>query len=245
MDLSRKIAIVTGAGRGIGSAVAERLAEYGAKVAVVSNVEKDVAEVTETIKNKGHTAIGINCDVAVEAQVKDMVKKVENEFGEVNVLINNAGVGWVGSLQDTKVEEWDLMMDVNLKGVFLCSREVVGNMIKAKSGKIISTASKAGHQAFGNLTAYCTSKYGVVGFTESLARELSEHHINVNAVCPDSVVTAMSIAVVKDADRTSWMQPEDIADIYAYLSSDESNMVNGAIINAYKYAGLMGQTLKL
>ncbi len=218
------------------------MAREGAKVAVIARSENKINNISDEIDRQKGIGISmpIPTDFSDESQVKPMVGKVEKEFGEVDVLINNASYGFISSLLETKTKDWDLTMEVNLRGIFLCTREVVSSMIKGKSGRIINISSKAGNQAFGNINAYCASKYGVIGFSEALARELSEHHINVNVICPDSVVTKMATDFFPNANYSNWMKPEDMDGLFVFLSSDESYSVNGAIINAYGYAELMG-----
>ncbi len=244
MKLQDKVIIVTGAGRGMGRAASIALAANGAKVAIISDVESEVNSVTDEIKSKNNKAIPVVTDISNEEQVKSMVKKVNKEFGVVDVLINNAAVNPVGKLADTKTEDWDLCMAVNLRGMFLCTREVIGQMMQRRSGKIINVSSRAGREGFENFTAYCTSKYGIIGFTESLAMEMSKYNVYVNAVCPDRVITKMSLSVAPDADHSRWMKPEDLADLYVFLASDESKSVNGAIIYAYGFAGFGSSVLE-
>jgi 3-oxoacyl-[acyl-carrier protein] reductase len=237
MKLKNKVIIVTGGGRGIGKAAAIALAANGARVAIVAKTESEINSVAEEISQKGHDVLSIAADVSNESQVKKMVEKVNKEFGIVDVLINNAAVALVDRLVDSKTKDWDLTMAVNLRGTYLCAREVIGPMMERHSGNIINVSSRAGRQPFANFSAYCTSKYGVIGFTESLAAEMSQYNVNVNVVCPDRVVTKMSTGTIPDGDYSDWMKPEDMADVFVFLSSDESKSVNGAIIYAYGFAG--------
>ncbi len=237
MKLKDKVIIVTGGGRGIGRSASITLAANGAKVAVVAKTESEINSVAGEIDSAGNVALPVVCDVSDERQVKDMVSEVNSKFGIVDVLINNAAVAFVDRLVDTKTSDWDKLMAVNLKGTFLCTREVVGPMMERRSGKIINVSSRAGREPFANFTAYCTSKYGIIGFTETLAVELSEYNIFVNVVCPDRVVTKMSTGSIPDGDYSDWLQPNDLADLFVFLASDESKSVNGAIIYAYGFAG--------
>lgn len=244
MRLKDKVIIVTGGGRGIGRSAAITLAENGARVAVVAKTETEVNETAEKIIQKGYDALPVVTDVSDEIQVKEMVKEVNDKFGTVDVLVNNAGVAIVNSLADSKTEDWDLTMAVNLKGTFLCTREVIGPMMERRSGKIINISSRAGREPFADFTAYCTSKYGIIGFTESLAVEMSKYNVFVNAVSPDRVVTKMSTGSIPDGDYSDWLKPEDLADLFVFLSSDASNSVNGAVINAYGFAGFLKSGLE-
>jgi len=237
VKLKNKVIIVTGGGRGIGRSAAIALATNGAKVAIVAKTESEVNSVAKEILQKGHNILPIAADVSNEAQVKKIVKKVNKEFGIVDVLINNAAVAFVDRLVDSKTKDWDLTMAVNLRGTFLCTREVIGPMMKRRSGKIINISSRAGREPYANFSAYCTSKYGIIGFTESLAVEMSQYNVYVNVVCPDRVITKMSTGTIPEGDYSDWQKPEDLADLFVFLSSDESKSVNGAIIYAYGFAG--------
>lgn len=244
MKLKDKVIIITGGGRGIGKSAAASLAENGAKVAIVAKTEAEVNSTAEEIVQKGFKALPVIADVSDEIQVKEMVRKVNEEFGIVDVLINNAAVAIVNSLADSKTKDWDLTMAVNLRGTFLCTREVIGPMMKRRSGKIINISSRAGREPFADFTAYCTSKYGIIGFTESLAVEMSKYNVYVNVVCPDRVITKMSTGTIPDGDYSDWLKPEDLADLFVFLSSDESKSVNGAIIHAYGFAGFLKSGLE-
>ena len=237
MKLKEKVIIVTGGGRGIGRTASIALAANGAKVAVVAKTESEINSVAQEIESKGNVALPIVCDVSNEEQVRTMVKKVNEELGIVDVLINNAAMAFVKRLIDTKTSDWDKMMAINLRGTFLCTREVIGPMMERRSGKIINVSSRAGREPFANFTAYCTSKYGIIGFTETLAVEMSNYNIFVNVVCPDRVITKMSAGSIPDGDYSDWLNPEDLADLFVFLASDESRSVNGAIIYAYGFAG--------
>jgi 3-oxoacyl-[acyl-carrier protein] reductase len=237
MKLIEKVIIVTGGGRGIGRTAAIALAANGAKVAVVATTDTEINSVAQEIESNGNIALPIVCDVSNEEQVIKMVKKVNEELGIVDVLINNAAIAFVERIVDTKTSDWDKMMAVNLRGTFLCTREVIGPMMERRSGKIINVSSRAGREPFANFTAYCTSKYGIIGFTETLAVEMSDYNIFVNVVCPDRVITKMSTSSIPDGDYSDWLKPEDLADLFVFLASDESRSVNGAIIYGYGFAG--------
>jgi 3-oxoacyl-[acyl-carrier protein] reductase len=244
MKLKNKVAIITGGGRGIGESAAMALAENGAKVAIVAKTKKEVESTAEEIIKNGYDAISIEADVSDEVQVKKMVKEVSSKLGIVDILINNAGVAIVDSLSDSKTKDWDMTMAVNLRGMYLCTREVIGPMIKRRSGHIINVSSRAGREPFANFTAYCTSKYGIIGFTESLAVEMSKYNVFVNVVCPDRVVTKMSTGTIPNGDYSDWLKPKDLADLFVFLSSDESKSVNGSIIHAYGFAGFLKSGLE-
>jgi meso-butanediol dehydrogenase/(S,S)-butanediol dehydrogenase/diacetyl reductase len=205
--LDGKVAIVTGAGRGIGRAIALELAKEGANIVVVDtdrleskynqygtteiNGYKAAVKVAEEIRAIGRRAMAIESDVTKWDQVKAMVKKALDEFGKIDILVNNAGVITVASVMDLTEEEWDFIMAVNAKGVFLCSKAVIPYMIKRKGGKIINVASIAGKRGYTTLAHYCASKFAVIGFTQALALELAQYNVTVNAICPGIVYTQM------------------------------------------------------
>jgi len=221
------------------------LAKNGANVAVVAQTESEIESVVDEISKKEGKSISIKADVSNEEQVKKMVKIVNEKFGVIDVLINNAAVNNPrGELVSTRTEDWDRCMAVNLKGMFLCTREVIGEMMKRRSGKIINVSSRAGREGFDKFTAYCTSKYGVIGFTEALAVEMSKYGVFVNAVCPDRVVTKMALSVTPKGDYTKWLQPDDLADLFVFMASDESKSVNSATINAYGFARTVARISK-
>jgi meso-butanediol dehydrogenase/(S,S)-butanediol dehydrogenase/diacetyl reductase len=205
--LEGKVAIVTGSGRGIGRGIAFELAKEGADIAVVDTDRLDnkynqygstnvdgyqaALKVVDELKALGRRAIAIECDVTKGDQVNAMVKKTLGEFGKIDILVNNAGVIMAGAVTDLAEEAWDLMLAVNAKGVYLCCKAVAPHMVQQKSGKIINIASQAGKRGYGFAAHYCASKFANVGFTQSLAMELAAHNINVNAICPGVVDTAM------------------------------------------------------
>jgi len=216
--LDGKVAIVTGAGRGIGRGIALELAKEGADIVVVDADQltskynqygstkvggyKAANKVVGEIKALGRRAIAIECDVTIGDQVNAMVKKALGEFGKIDILVNNAGVITVAPAVELVEEEWDYIMDVNAKGVWLCSKAVVPHMIKQKSGKIINTASIAGKKGYASLSHYCASKFACVGFTQALAMELARHNITVNAICPGIVWTQMWVVLSE-----AWKKP--------------------------------------
>jgi NAD(P)-dependent dehydrogenase (short-subunit alcohol dehydrogenase family) len=237
-----KIIIITGSGRGLGKAAAMALASNGAKVIIVSRTESDVRNTVKEIKSNGNEALGIITDITKENEVKSMVEEVIERYGTVDVLINNAAVSFRKSLIDTTPDDWNRLMAVNLGGMYLCTREVLPTMLKKKSGKIINVSSRSGSQPYEEHSAYCTSKYGVIGFTECMAMELSRDNIYVNCVSPDRVITKMSTSNCKGEDFNHWFKSEDLAHVFVFLVSDEAKTINGANINAYGFAafGLAG-----
>ena len=238
--LQGKIALVTGASRGIGRAIAKLFAEEGAKVVInYSRSEKEAASLAEEIKQQGGEALLVKADVSQAQEVKEMIKKVADEFGRIDILVNNAGILIQSPFLESTEDMWDTMMAVNLKGSYLCAKEVAPLMLKQKSGKIINISSVSGlaqKSALGNVP-YAASKAGVIGLTRSLAVNLGPT-INVNAICPGLVETDMSASLpperrripVEEAPLQRIGRPEEIASAALFLASEESDFITGEAI---------------
>jgi NAD(P)-dependent dehydrogenase (short-subunit alcohol dehydrogenase family) len=193
MDLKGSVAIVTGGARGIGRGIAYELAKEGARIAVADlpATSADRNETIAEIARLGGEAIGIDVDVREWAQVQAMAQHAIEHFGQVDILVNNAGVIKIGPVVAFAEEDWDLIMDVNLKGVFLCSKAIAGHMAQRRRGAIINLSSIAGKRGRAFASAYATSKWGVIWFTQSLAHEMAPSNVTVNAICPGEVATYM------------------------------------------------------
>ena len=194
MELKNAVAIVTGGARGIGRGIAYELAKEGVRIAVadlpVTSADRD--ETIAEIKRLGSDAIAIDVDVREFAQCQAMVQSAIDKWGQVDILVNNAGVIRIGPVVAFAEEDWDLVIDVNLKGTFLCSKAVAGHMMQRKTGAIINLSSIAGKRGDAMTSAYSTSKFGIIGFTQSLAREMGGGvNVTVNAICPGEVDTHM------------------------------------------------------
>ncbi len=188
----QKIAIVTGGNRGIGKSISYELAKEGFNVVISSKKQKESSKAARELENfSGVKSIGIAADVRDKTQVQKLIRNTIKEFKQIDVLINNAGIIAVKEITKTSEKDWDSILDTNLKGVYLCSKEVLPSMISKKSGCIINISSSSGKSGNKGLTAYCASKFGVNGFTESLASEVSQYGITVVAFCPRSVATDM------------------------------------------------------
>jgi 3-oxoacyl-[acyl-carrier protein] reductase len=184
-------AIVTGSGRGIGRETAILLAKNGMDVVVCSRTQAEIDDTVNAIKKVHAGVIGVKCDVGVAQQVDAIVKKTIEKFGRIDVLVNNAAVIFLKKLADTTEKEWDETLRSNLKSAFLCSRAVLPYMLHQNAGTILNVSSGAGKAGFEGLSAYCASKFGMMGLTESLAWEVASHGIRVMAICPGDVDTKM------------------------------------------------------
>ena len=237
MKLKNKVAIVTGAGQGIGRGIALSLAKEGAKVVVTDITDK----INDVVKEIGSQAIAIKVDVSKRKQTEEMVEKTLQKFGRIDILVNNAGIYPFKSLLEMKEEDWDHVLNVNLKGVFNCTKSVLSTMTKQKYGKIINIASIAGTKVgFHNLAHYSASKAGILGFTKSAALELAQYNINVNAIAPgaiDTPGTSTTMGERKQVEKYAKLipaqrigKPIDIANLVVFLTSDESSYITGECI---------------
>jgi len=237
-----RAAIVTGAGRGMGRACSLAFAREGASVALV-DVQKDIVEeVASEIKNNGGRALAIVCDVSRSEDVRKAVGQVVKEFGTLDILVNNAGVLRVTApVEDISEEEWDLIINVNLKGVFLFSRAVLPIMRAKRYGKIVNISSSAGRSTSELGGAhYTVSKAGVLGLTRHTAREYGRYGINVNSICPGLVETPMIREKASQDRLDHWLaqiplgrfaEPREEADLVLFLASDEAAYITGATID--------------
>jgi 3-oxoacyl-[acyl-carrier protein] reductase len=213
--LEGKVAVVTGASRGIGLAIAQRLGEMGAKLGLCSRDPKKLEAATQQMRAAASAVFAMPVDVTRADQISSFVQAAQKSLGPIDILVNNAGVGWFGATQDATEESWDSVLDTNLKSVFLMSKAVAPSMIERKTGHIINIASLAGKNTFKNGGVYCASKWGLMGLTGCMAEDLRQYGIRVSAVCPGTVDTEFSPHTGKDPAKL--LQSEDIAHAVAML----------------------------
>ena len=218
MKLEGKVAVVTGAGRGIGRATAMALAQEKARVVVVSRTLPEIEAVAEEIRKKDQEVLAIAADVSQKATVEAMVKQTLERFGQIDILVNNAGVAVNNPIPKIREEDWDFIMAVNLKGVFLCTQAVFNHMCARGNGHIINVASMAGKHGGANFGAYAASKFGVIGFTETTYNEGIKYGVKATAVCPGPADTKMR-RDNHEEDLARIMQPEDLADVILFVAS--------------------------
>ena len=190
MRLKGQTAIVTGGGRGIGRAICLALAREGADIVIVARTEKEIRETARMVEKEGRRALAVRTDIRKEEEVINMVSKAINAFGRIDILVNNAGVAYRKYIVDTSTEEYDEIMDTNVKGMFFCTKYALPHLLKRGEGRIVNISSGAGKHGIPKLSIYCASKFAVIGFTESLAYETGGG-VQVYAVCPASVDTGM------------------------------------------------------
>jgi 3-oxoacyl-[acyl-carrier protein] reductase len=237
--LQNRVALVTGGGQGIGRAIALRFAQEGAKIAVIDVMQDCAQAVAAEIKNAGSDAVAIACDVTQRDQVDAAVKHALDAFGKIDILCNNAGITRDARLVKMTEDQFDAVIDVNLKGVFNMAQAVAPHMVEQGYGRIITTSSIVG--LYGNFgqTNYVASKAGVIGMTRVWARELGPKGITANAIAPGFIATDMIKTVPQEVlDRFTNAtpvrrlgEPEDIANAYLFLASDEASFVNGAVLS--------------
>jgi len=239
LKLTGKVALVTGAAQGIGKAVALLLARNGADI-VISDINLEKAEETaKEVQALGRKALATKVDVATLGDVEKMVETILAQFGKVDILVNNAGIARDKLILRMTEEDWDAVLNINLKGTFNCTKAVVRHMSKQRSGKIVNIASVVGEMGNAGQGNYAASKAGVIGFTKTIAREFAQRGINVNAIAPGYIETPMTDALPDKAkeelkrlipmDRLG--KPEDVAEAVLFLVSEASSYITGHVLN--------------
>ncbi|WP_433749649.1 3-oxoacyl-[acyl-carrier-protein] reductase [Falsibacillus pallidus] len=240
MNLSGKTALVTGGSRGIGREIALELAREGANVAVnYAGSEAKANEVVDEIKAMGREAIAIQCNVADSEQVQDMVKQTISAFGSLDILINNAGITRDNLIMRMKDDEWDDVINTNLKGVFLCTKAVTRQMMKQRSGRIINISSIVGVMGNAGQANYVAAKSGVIGLTKTTAKELASRGITVNAIAPGFISSDMTDKLPEEVKSEMFKaiplarfgEPQDIAKVAVFLASESSRYITGQTLN--------------
>jgi NAD(P)-dependent dehydrogenase (short-subunit alcohol dehydrogenase family) len=224
VKLRDKVALITGGGRGIGKAVALAYAREGAMTAICARTASEVEQSASEIQGLGTACLGIICDVSVEETVTALVEDVRKKFGRIDVLVNNAGVMTRPvPVTELEVKKWDYTMAVNLRGPFLVTRATLPLMTRQKSGSIINLSSTIGRGAYANFGAYAVSKWGIEGFTQTLAAEMRSCGIRVNSVEPGHVATKLT--------GYQGSRPESVTDLFVYLAADESKSITGKMLS--------------
>lgn len=238
MMLAGKVAIVTGASRGLGKAMAIELGREGASVAVAARTVETgqgllpgtIHETVEEIKRLGGNGISVKCDVSREGDVTELVEQVNKHLGPVDILINNAGINTPEPFLELSPKKWDLVMGVNLRGTFLCSRAVLPQMVERKTGSVINLSSVLAKRVKYSIV-YGATKAAIERFTLGLAKEMKKHGVAVNALCPDFTVTEAVTTFLKDVDTTDWQRPEMWGRYAAMVAAQGPENLTGRILD--------------
>jgi NAD(P)-dependent dehydrogenase (short-subunit alcohol dehydrogenase family) len=233
-DFSNRVAIVTGAGGNLGSAVAQRFRDAGAKLALVDRDPGQLNQAFPKLDTSPDHIQAIAADLTDPASVKNMVKGVLDHFGRIDFLANTVGGYRAGTpVHETDLETWEFMLMLNARTAFLLGQAVVPAMLQRKQGRIVNVAARAGLSGSANKAAYIVSKSGVIRLTESMAAELKHDGINVNCVLPGTIDTPQNRDAMPNADHSRWVPPEAIADVMLFLCSDAARAVSGAAVPVY------------
>ncbi|MBI4187909.1 MAG: 3-oxoacyl-[acyl-carrier-protein] reductase [Chloroflexi bacterium] len=237
MDLSNKVALVTGSGRGIGRAIALKLAEVGATI-VVNDVGKDANSVVEEIKALDRQSLAILADVSSSSDVERMVTEAIAAYGHIDILVNNAGIARDQLLLRMPEEDWDKVLNINLKSVFLCTKAVLRHMIKQRWGRIVNISSIVGVVGNTGQANYASAKAGIIGFTKTMAKEVGSRSITVNAIAPGFIDTGMTQQLGEKQKEELQKRisvgylgtPRDVAEAVAFLASEEARYITGQVL---------------
>lgn len=241
-DLTNKVAVITGSSRGIGAAIALKMAQDGADIVLNYNSdssEKYIEEIKEKIKGYNQEVIAVQADISKMDQAKKLINETLDKFSKIDVLVNNAGINSDNLLLRMSEDDWDKVMAVNLKGVFNCTKAAIKNMMKKRKGKIINLTSVVGIRGNAGQSNYSASKAGVIGFTKSIARELAGRNITANAVAPGFITTDMTDDIpdkakeelIDEIPLSRLGKGKDVAELVSFLASDRSDYITGQVIN--------------
>jgi 3-oxoacyl-[acyl-carrier protein] reductase len=233
-DLTGKIALVTGSGRGIGKAIAIKLSALGATV-IINDIAESAAETAEEIRCTGKASLFIQANVSSSIEVNEMIEKIINSYGKLDILVNNAGITRDQLTVRMSDEDWDAVMSINLKSVFLCSRAALKHMMKQRWGRIINISSISGIMGNSGQVNYSAAKAGIIGITRTIAKEMGSRQITANAICPGFIETDMTQklpdSVKEEAKKRiplgSLGKPEDVAEAVAFFASDAARYITG------------------
>ncbi|MGM0437810.1 MAG: 3-oxoacyl-[acyl-carrier-protein] reductase [Bacillota bacterium] len=241
-DLNNKVAVITGSSRGIGAAIALKLAQDGADIVLNYNSDsskKYIEELIKKIKGYNREVIAVQADVSKMDEAQNIINEALEEFSKIDVLVNNAGINSDNLLLRMSEDDWNKVMDVNLKGVFNCTKAAIRSMMKKRQGKIINLTSVVGIRGNAGQANYSASKAGVIGFTKSIARELAGRNITANAVAPGFITTDMTDDIPENSKEelideiplSRLGKGEDVAELVSFLASDRSDYITGQVIN--------------
>ena len=239
-NLEGKVAVVTGGSRGFGKAIALGLADAGADVVVASRTQADLDIVAEEIRSRGRKALAVACDMLDRASIEKLAETTVDTFGKIDILVNNAGQGFTVPFLKLAEDQWDQIININLKGYFLCTQILGQYMFKAKSGRVINISSAMGNYPLAYMAPYAASKGGINAMTKSLAQEWATRGITVNAIAPSYFATDINKSAMEDEATTRlimsktpvnrWGQAEELVGLVIYLASDASSYMTGAVV---------------
>lgn len=237
--LTGKTAIVTGASRGIGAAIARKLCEAGANVALCSRSAEAVAAIADALNSEGYTAISTAADISQKSDVEALIKAVLDRFSQIDILVNNAGITRDTLLMRLKDEDWNAVLQTNLTGTMYCTRAVLRPMIRQRSGRIINISSVIGVMGNAGQASYAAAKAGIIGFTKTIAREVGARGITVNAIAPGFITTDMTAQIPEQHQKQlleliplrRFGSPEDVADTVYFLASDAARYITGQTLH--------------
>jgi 3-oxoacyl-[acyl-carrier protein] reductase len=238
-DLDNKVAVITGSARGLGQAIALKLAKAGADIALCDLQLDWLGESEELVKNTGVNVKSYSINVSDNNSVIEGIKKIESDFGKIDILVNNAGITKDGLLLRMSEEDWDQVLDVNLKGVFLCTKSAMRVMSKRREGSIVNIASVIGLMGNAGQANYAASKGGVISFSKTVAKELASRNVRCNAIAPGFIRTAMTDALDEEIQEKMkeliplkrFGEPEDVANVVLFLASNSSSYVTGQVLS--------------